>query len=120
MLDQISKTGCARPACLPTLGHVKDGKWCHIAGWGKTDNHRLKDALQEAGLNSMSQRYCMDHSHHREVNFHFRRVNVADRYVFVTRSLKTVIYSDSFETDLDLVSHKFLKFGAFLIIYIFR
>ena len=33
--------GCFRPACLPR-SHARDGKWCHIAGWGKTDKRMWK------------------------------------------------------------------------------
>lgn len=38
-LNRSGSNGCFRPACLPKT-HATDGKWCYIAGWGKTDNRR--------------------------------------------------------------------------------
>ena len=55
---------------MPTK-HARDGKWCHIAGWGKTDNTRYRDKLQETGINVLSDEYCMKYSHHtsKQINF---------------------------------------------------
>ena len=62
--------GCFRPACLPGK-HVKHGKWCYVAGWGRINQNYFATQLQETAINILSNEYCEAYSLHErdELNF---------------------------------------------------
>lgn len=55
--------GCVNAACLPIEGSIH-GDACWIGGWGHTTSGAASgpNTLQEAGVNVMSDAYCLEHT----------------------------------------------------------